>query len=254
MFFLLSKILNIFISPFVWILILWGLSYLKWFRSGKRLLQWSAVICFIVFSNGALFQWVLRGWEGEMVPVSQMEDKAKIVVVLGGMTSLDEGSGRIQFHDATDRLMQALLLYYNGCVSKLVISGGSAEIMREEIPESEYLKPFLMNIGIEEQNLFIERRSRNTYENALYTKELFEQQQFEKRIILVTSAFHMHRAKACFERQGFQVESYAAQFVQSTDPIDVRTVLIPSLHTLNTWPLLLKEWMGIVVYQIKGYL
>jgi len=217
-------------------------------------LQWSSVICFIIFTNGALFQGVFRPWEGERLPVNQMEDKAEIVVVLGGMSSMDEGSGRIQFHEATDRLLQALSLYNRKYVSKMIISGGSAEIMREEVPESKYLKPFSLELGIAGQNIFIEEKSRNTYENALYTKELFDQQQFEKKIILVTSAFHMHRARACFEKQGFVVEAYTSQFMQSTDPIDARTVLIPSLETLNTWPLLLKEWMGIGVYQIKGYL
>jgi len=254
MFFLLSKILSLLISPFLWILVLWGFSYLKWFHANKRILRWSAVTCFLLFANGALFQLVMQAWEGEMVPVSQMEDKANVVVVLGGMSSLDEPSVRIQFHEATDRLLQALPLYYRGYVSQIIISGGSAEIMREEKPESEYLLPFLLEIGISEQAVFIEKQSRNTYENALYTKGLFEQQQFDRKIILITSAFHMYRAKACFEKQGFQVEPYAAQFVQSTDPIDVRAVFIPSLETLNTWPLLLKEWTGILVYRIKGYL
>jgi len=254
MFFLLSKVLSILISPFLWILILWGLSFVKWFRHRKRLLQWSAIICFVVFSNGALFQWVVRNWEGEMVPVHRMEGKAEVVVVLGGMSSLEEESGRIQFHEATDRLLQALPLYNRRYVSKIVISGGSAEMLREEIPESEYLKPFLMEMGIDEQNIFIEKKSRNTYENALYTKDLFEEQGFAMKIILITSAFHRHRAKGCFEAQGFQVEEYAAQFLQSTDPIDIRMVLIPSIETLTTWQLLMKEWIGILVYQIKGYL
>ena len=75
-----------------------------------------------------------------------------------------------------------------------------------------------------------------------------------RKIIVLGAGFSGLSAAAYLSRQGFQVEGYTAQFVQSTDPIDVRTVLIPSLQTLNTWPLLLKEWMGIVVYQIKGYL
>lgn len=254
MFFLLSKILSVLISPFLWILILWGGSYLKRLKAQRKLFRWLAIICFLVFSNGALFQLTMQWWEKEIIPMSEMNGKASTVVVLGGMSALHEPTGRICFHASVDRLLQALQLYHEDYVDRIVISGGSAEILREEVPEAEYLLPFLLDMGLDKKDLFIEKRSRNTYENALYTRELFEEQQMDKEIILVTSAFHMRRARGCFEKQGFKVSEYTVQFNQNTEPIDFRSVTIPSLGTLLEWEIVFKEWVGIVVYRIKRYL
>lgn len=254
MFHILSKTLEIFISPFIWILILlliaWLIKPVKW----KKRLRMATVAVFIVFSNPLLHRLALEGWEGDLQNTEEARGRAETAVITGGMAAFHEPSQRIRFNGSSDRLWQAITLYKKGYVKRLFISGGSPAIIAKEKSESEYIRDYLLVLGIPERDIFIENRSKNTHQNALYTSEIFEQNRWEKNIILVTSAFHMRRAKGCFEKEGFTVFPYSADPQKSVRKPTLKEIFVPNLGTMGGWSMLLKEWIGITVYKINGYM
>ncbi len=253
MFFILSKILSILISPFLWIVI--SIAFAVFLKSErcKRLFLILAISFFFFFSNGFVFRSVIGWWEGDLVPLSSFDGKTDYCVVLGGLSSQHEASGRVCFSQASDRLWQALHLHQKGYVKKLVFSGGSAAIIHQQMAEAIYLKEFLFGV-IADSSFLIEAKSRNTFENAYYTSLLFDSIQAPKHIILVTSAFHMPRAKRCFQKQGFVVFPLTTQPLKSTQPLTIGEMVIPSLSVLNDWNIMLREWVGLMIYRWKGFL
>ena len=133
----------------------------------KKRLKIAALVTLLIFTNPLMFRLVLSTWESDLTPMANMKNKSEIAVVLGGMAAYHEPSERIKFHGSVDRLLQGIALYKRGIVGKLVISGGNPNILRTERPESEYLKEYLLMIGIPEQNVFIENKSKNTHQNAI---------------------------------------------------------------------------------------
>ncbi len=150
--------------------------------------------------------------------------------------------------------MQGLLLHKTDTSRQIIISGGSAEIYFEEQPEAEYLKDYLIAIGVQPDKILFEKESRNTFENALNTAALFDSVNLRKDITLITSGFHMKRAIGCFKKQGFSVYPISANAYTRHQPLKPADYFIPSLETLQDWPLIIKEWVGICVYKLKGYL
>jgi uncharacterized SAM-binding protein YcdF (DUF218 family) len=254
MFFLLSKILSFLLAPSNWCIVLIVAALIFKSSRFKKIAYFSAAMVFLFFSNTFLFQKVLKAWEYPAESYLNEQSNSKPLVVLGGLSNYEDAKQRIHFKEASDRLLQAILLHKMNPERPIFISGGSAEIYFEERPEADYLYEYLCNIGVDSTKINFEKQSRNTFENALYTAALFDSLSIEKDISLITSAFHMKRAKACFEKQGFKVEDVSTHVIHNHQPLKPADYLLPSLATLQTWPLILKEWMGILVYKLKGFI
>ena len=124
-----------------------------------------------------------------------------MVVVLTGM--MDLNAARMdtpEFSDSVDRILAGIEMVRSGRAAILMISGGSGDLFDQSQKEAPLLSEFAEWCGLSEDQIVIESASRNTYENALYSAELIQQQGW-KRVLLVTSAFHMRRAAACFRKQ-----------------------------------------------------
>jgi len=253
MFFILSKILNFLLSPFNWCVLLLLLSWFIKTKKYKKKIILTTVSVFILFSNTYLFQKIVSYWEYPITPAPTLKDNNLPIVILGGLSSYDDQKQRIHFNEAADRLLQALPLHQANPNRKLIISGGSAEIYFEERPEADYLNDYLLSIGVEAETILFETKSRNTHENARNTATLLNRLNIERKVILITSAFHIRRAVACFEKQGFQVTPYAAHAFTKHQILKPADYFMPSLNTLTRWPIIIKEWLGLMVYKIKGF-
>jgi uncharacterized SAM-binding protein YcdF (DUF218 family) len=252
MFFTISKISSFLLSPFFWLCIL-ALAALA-IKKHRRKLSITAVIVFLVFSNQALFTVITNWWEDDLIDIPHFNYPTRPIVVLGGYCAMDRATGRTRFNQSGDRLMQALMVRQSKSNQKIVLSGGAANIYRTERGEGAVVKEALVKMGIAPQWVFADSVSRNTYENSLETKKLFDKHQWEYKIILSTSAWHMPRAQSCFEKQGFQVIPLATDHLTPTEPLVWSNYIIPSAGTLASWDLLMREWLGLVVYKIKGYI
>jgi|SRR5262249_7299230 len=107
---------------------------------------------------------------------------------------------------------------------------------------AEYLLNKFARLGSDRERVTMERRSRNTFENALYSRELIKPNSNE-RWLLVTAALHMPRAIGCFRRVGFKVEGY---------PVQYTTGVRLGADALTRLDAAMKEWIGLVVYRLTG--
>lgn len=256
MFFVFSKILSFSIQPFTWLLVLllWAVIT-KNSQHKKRLLLITISLGFF-FGNPTVIGFINRRWEVE--PVSDENVSAhKIAIVLGGISYYDTHLKRIHFQRSSDRIFHAIRLYRLGKVEKIFISGGAAYISKKYEKESIFLKEYLLTIGIPDSVICIESESRNTYENACYTKQrmqlagLYEPAQ---KYLLITSGYHMRRAQAVFEKQGFLVDTYSVDGSAGAVRWQLDELFIPTVSSFQNWDLLIHEWIGYVTYKLTGKL
>jgi uncharacterized SAM-binding protein YcdF (DUF218 family) len=253
MFFILSKILSFMLHPITWIFILLVITVLV--KKEKRR-KWGIItlLVFYFFSNDFLFCEVMRIWEEPRKKIESLKNY-DVVIILGGMISFDSNVERMQANRGIDRTLQALLVYKKGKAKKLFISGGSGSLQFPDMKESIILKNYLTQIGFPEEDILIESESKNTYENALYTKKELERLGLQNSsLLLVTSASHMYRAKKCFEKQGLQVDTYSADIIAGPRKFVFDHLFIPSGDALGNWYNLLHEILGVIIYKVMGYI
>jgi uncharacterized SAM-binding protein YcdF (DUF218 family) len=148
--------------------------------------------------------------------------------------------------DSTSRLVAAYALYQ--VVRKpVIVSGGPA--YPDEVPESEIARRFLVRLGVRSEDIAVESRSRDTYENALYTGELCSGRGID-RIVLVTSAYHLKRAALLFSRYFKDITPFPADFRISRGPARLRD-FFPDIGSLHGTSIALREALGILFYKIK---
>jgi len=167
-------------------------------------------------------------------------------VVLGGGANTDaptfDGKGMPE-GDALFRVMAAYRLYLFSR-KPMIISGGDY-LGRET--EAEITARFLISLGVRKDDLILESRSTDTYENARYTRAVCEKYGFRK-VILVTSAYHMKRAVMLFRKFVGPVTPYPAGFKVQGGADSLR--LRPEAASLLITSSALKEYIGILFYKI----
>jgi len=226
MFFILSKLFHFFLSPFTWVFGLLIASLFVPVKYKKRLLVIGIVVMYVICSD-VIVNPLYKMWEYPMV----------------------------WYKDSSpDRLMHALQLYRLGKVKKIIISGGSGELVGKKTPEAVYLTKVLLLCHMDTSDIIFENKSRNTRENALLTKELINTHfSANSKFLLVTSSLHMRRSIGCYEKVGIAVTAF---------PVDSRInvesgffdSLLPELWGPAKWQALLHELIGYVSYRFAGYI
>ncbi|MBI3519132.1 MAG: YdcF family protein [Bacteroidetes bacterium] len=255
MFFILSKILAFLIAPYTWVFFgvlfllkkLWQTPYKKWMLG--------LTIFMYVISNSFLVDEVVRAWEYSDHDIYLKNTKYDLAIVLGGMGRIDERQHRFDFGYSGDRLFQTLELYYKKRVRKLLITGGSGSIRKPQHREAAYIKKYLEAIAIPDSNIIIENDSKNTYENAIFTKRILDSIQFKGSILLVTSSFHMRRSLAIFEKAGYKnITPYVTNKITGLRKFEFDYCFIPNVEAIFSLNLILHEVIGYITYKAKGYL
>jgi uncharacterized SAM-binding protein YcdF (DUF218 family) len=254
MFFLLSKILYIFVTPAFWIVSAWLIFVWKRkSRHGKKLLIGAISISFI-FSNTFIFKEFVRIWEvsGSSIETLPYHETA---VVLGGMFEFNNDLEVLSIRRGGDRIWQTLSLYHRGKISYILISGAHGYVTDRGLDEARQLRDELVIWGIPSEHILIDSLSKNTHENAVESIKVLEQNGLkDKSVLLVTSSTHMKRAEACFRKQGLSVTTFSTDhYTGAKRAYHWDEFIIPSVSTLNDWTRLTKEWVGYLVYRIMGY-
>ena len=191
-------------------------------------------------------------WEIDPIPLSKLS-KHDIAVVFSGMTNSERKPyDRIYFNKASDRIMMAVHLYKIGKVHKILISGGIGTLSGNGRKEAETLKEFLLMLGIPEKDIIQEKEANNTYQNALYTKQIVDEQYHNSKIILITSAFHMRRSYGCASKVGLVCTPFAVDYYTKTKIHSLQDFIIPNGSSLNKWDILFHEWLGYLMYVVTG--
>jgi len=248
MIFILSKVLLFLIKPFFWFCVLLILSLLVKNKKFKHNFLIAAVVILLVFSNGFIIGKAYNLYE----PVyPQTIKNYDIAIVLGGFSGLNKRNNEIQFNWASDRLFQAVSLYKKGKIKKILITSGSAALLDNEVKEADLVQKFLHNICIPDSDVIIENQSRNTLENAKFSAKLVEARYPDANVIVVTSAWHVPRAKLIFDRTFKKKPDYLpTNYNGGTAGLSLDE-FIPDPGVLASWEILFKEWIGLVVDKIR---
>ncbi|RIW15164.1 YdcF family protein [Algoriphagus lacus] len=256
MFFYLSQFLSFLAMPLtvVLIMILSGAVFIrrKW---GKKIL-WTGIGLMLFFTNPFLSNLALLAWEHEYKSFEEIENH-EIGIVLTGVTNLSKTAyDRTFFNKGADRITHALQLYRMGKIKRILITGGQGLNPVNPQSESEVLMRFLIMTGMPESDIMIEDQSKNTRENAAFTKVFLEKNSIpmDQEFLLITSAFHMTRAKGCFDKVGLQTETFPVDYYSHDIKFDLPGLLYPSPDSLSNWHKLVKEWIGLLMYKVAGYI
>lgn len=254
MFFLLSKLLAFLFSPLLWVFGLVVYSCITKIDTRRRRLRIAAVVILFICSNSFVVDECFRQWEPVTPDYDLMNTRYDGAIVLGGIGGIDLRLQKINFGWSGDRLFQTLPLYYKGRIKRIVFTGGSGSIEFPEQREGIYVKKYLSSIHIPDSALVIESESKNTYENAVFTKKLLDSLKLNGHYLLVTSAYHMPRAMAVFKKAGYtQLTPYLTNRISGLRRFTPDHLLLPSPDALFALEFLIHEWVGYVVYKIKGY-
>lgn len=250
MFFILSKLLYFLLIPFNWIIILLISIYFVKSARLKRRLTFATVVIALVFSNPWLYKKANKCWQADSKALSQIK-KYELGILLTGMVNFDTRDQGF-FGSAGDRFIQTATLYHTGKIKKILVTGGSGSLLHTYNPEAVFLKEMLVNNNIPENDIIIEPDSRNTYENAVFSKRIVDSLKINTPSLLITSALHMRRSEAVFKKAGIRFDSYAADFKVVDEYFSVDDTLIPDAKLLKDWTHLIKEVIGLWVYRLTG--
>ena len=250
MFFILSKVLYVLLYPISWILILWVWRWRSRTATTRKRLLISMIVLGIVFSNPFLYRSFVMSWQP--VPKS-LPDTAHYSagIVLGGLSYYDKKDSGF-FGPSADRFIQTANLYHRGIINKVLITGGTGNLMQREPPEAIFLKQEFIRNGVNEKDIILESRSRNTYENAIFSKRVLDSLKLQPPFVLVTSAMHMPRSVAVFKKAGINFISYPCDYTVIDERFDIDNYIIPDISLLKKWSWVIKEVVGFVAYRLTG--
>lgn len=250
--YLFSKLLPLIFSPLGLVIVL-----LLFFIFRKKIqFIYYAILSLFIFSNGITSNFLLRFIEHPWQRLNiERIDKAFAIVVLSSGRKIPLGNTKIIEWDDPDRFFAGLELFKSGKGNKLIFTGGTNPYKSDLPPEGNiYLKEAL-EFGIPYENLLTTYPVQNTYQEAKAIRYLLDEKNLykQKNIILVTSAFHMNRAKRIFEKEGFIVQSFPVDFKSNKNFKQILSNPLswfPSSNNLYKSSLAIRELIGRIFYRI----
>ena len=255
--FYLSKIVWAFLQPSTLIAIVLVAGFLLAAR-GKRAglpVLFCGIALYLIAGFSPLANWLLIPLENRAeIGMAEPVDGAAGIIVLGGATSgaRESGDRRVILNDAADRMIEAVRLAQQHPNLPIIFSGGNGDFFANsgQEPEAELARRFFESFKITPPRLRLEDRSRNTLENAVFTAGLVQPQR-DQRWVLVTSAFHMPRARALFEAQGFRIIPRPGDF-RASGPQDYWQIFAKPSDGLRRLDMASKEWVGLWISWLRG--
>jgi uncharacterized SAM-binding protein YcdF (DUF218 family) len=254
-FFVLSKTLGILLLPtdFLIVLGIAGAVLLGtgFARLGRGLLV-AAVLLFAICGFSPIGSWLLYPLESRFPAWDAARGAPDGIIVLGGSIDSDVSAahGTAVIRGAADRIITAAALARQYPNARLVFTGGSSNLIGSDPREADYAAELFERLGVPRQRLTIERRSRNTGENAEFTKAIAAPKAGE-RWLLVTSAYHMPRSVGLFRQAGFAVAPCPVDWRVGREA-DLMTFSPFAVDGLHRTDLAVHEWLGLLAYRLTG--
>ena len=251
--YILSKILPPLFQPLGICLIL----IILFLKLKKKWLIYLAFLILWSFSSFFTSQFLLRIVESQwkQIGVDSVDKASAIVVLSGGLQPNSNETVEQEWQDP-DRFFAGLKLFKHDKAANIIFTAGIRPLQPKLIPESEIYYSKAIDFGIPKENIMVTKFAKNTAEEALRVKELLKTKDevMNLRIILVTSAFHMNRAKALFERNNIEVIPFPVDFkTYDYERNNINSFLFkitPTAHNLSNSSLAIREIMGRIFYWI----
>lgn len=255
MFFVLSKLLGFFATASNLLVVLGLLGVLvmgtRFARAGRRVAV-ASLIALAVLGLSPLGNLLILPLEQRFPPWDDAGRAPDGIVVLGGaiVPDISAARGNVALDKAAERVTAGAALALRYPQARLVYSGGTNQLFFRSGSEAVSAVRIFASLGIPPERIIAEEQSRNTVENAVFSRLLAMPQPGE-RWLLVTSAYHMPRAIGVFRAAGFPVEAY---------PVDWRTrgtsdALRPFESVgqgIERSDTAMHEWVGLLVYWLTG--
>ena len=263
-FIFLSKLLPLFVYPLglASILLLFALIVKNNPRARSKFIIAALIILWLSSTTG-FSNLLARSLEWRYPTLEEIPSADAIVVLGGGTEPAAYPRPSVEVNSAGDRVLYAASLYKSGKAAHILLSGGSISYLSKgTTTPAEEMASILTAVGIPKEALWLETTSQNTYENALYSKEILTNNEIE-RIILVTSAMHMPRSVALFEKQGIEVIPVPVDFSITEDEspqdhdgnfLSKVINIIPQTSNLSLTTNAMKEYIGFFIYKLQGWL
>jgi uncharacterized SAM-binding protein YcdF (DUF218 family) len=256
LFFALSKTLGVMLLPTNFLIglgLLGAVLLFTRFASLGRKLVLASVVLLAICGFSPLGNILLVPLEQRFPPWDDARGAPDGIIVLGGSIDpeLSAVHGVTVFKGSVDRIVAAAALAHRYPNARIVFSGGSANLVSDDsAKEADYAVSVFERLGIAKSRLTVERRSRNTQENAEFSRALLAPKAGE-RWLLVTSAYHMPRSVGVFRKAGFAVEPYPADW-RTGGRIDRPGFSTFASEGLDHTDSALREWIGLAAYRISG--
>lgn len=251
----LSKFVPLFIYPvgllFCILIVISILIFTRRLRAAQTFLIAGILLVFVA-GNGWTAYKLIRSLEDRYRPMS-VEDtpQGDVIVVLGGGIALPLPPRLYtELNGSSDRLLHALRLYRAGKADYILLTGGNVFDQPGLESASHYARELLELWGVPSTAIVMERESRNTIQNAEYTAPVLRERQWTK-VLLVTSATHMHRSMLAFRSAGIEAIPVPIDF-QAVDSAEPEALSwIPSANALGATTHALHEYLGRLWYRIR---
>ncbi|HUZ75061.1 MAG TPA: YdcF family protein [Stellaceae bacterium] len=205
-------------------------------------------LAFIAVAVLPLGRWAITPLENRF-PQPTLPARIDGIILLGGAIHVDATAahGQVATNEYAERISETLELARRFPDAKVLITGGDVSAVPGSPDEAEAMRRMLVAEGLDEHRMMLEERSRNTFENAIYSVALARPRP-DQTWLLVTSAFHMPRAVGCFRHVGWNVLPF---------PVDYQTAPSPIIgwdfeSDLRVLDLAWHEWLGLTAYRILG--
>ena len=242
----LNKIIALIASPLSLIIFLIILGIIFKSRKINLLAVIILIFCSLPIISTKLISYLEKDYT--LQDVSNI-DEADAIVVLSGMlkTIKVDDELKYEFRGEVDRILSGIDLFKNNKAPLLILTRGKYPWL-VGIPEGEYLKDFAVKFGIPKENILLTDSVQNTHQEAKSVKNLLNSN--EVKIILVTSASHMQRAKKIFEASNIKIVPFAVDFINSHSKLTIMD-FIPSAYTLSVTSFFVREMIGRLYYNLR---
>jgi len=227
------------------------LLHLKWARLARALLTFSLLgllgIGFFPLGD-QLAQTLERqfpAWHDDEKPVDG-------VIVLGGGVDVWSSASwdTLAFNSAGNRFVAMADLARRYPSAKIVFTGGYGAMFGQTLSEADIVERHISELGLQPGRVLFERLSRNTKENAAFTKAMLTPNPGE-RWLLVTSAWHMPRSMGLFRKAGWKIEAYPVGWISAPGYANATLAIEASGH-LAKFDTMVREWIGLIAARLLG--
>jgi uncharacterized SAM-binding protein YcdF (DUF218 family) len=255
LFFVLSKTLGIMLLPANFLIgagVVGAILMATRFASLGRKLVVASPVLLAICAFSPVGYMLLYPLEQRFPPWDSTGGAPDGIIVLGGSidTDLSVAHGTGVVRSAPDRIIAAAALAHHYPNARIVFSGGNSNLVSNDAREADYAGAIFESLGIAKTRLIMDRRSRNTLENAEFSKALVAPKAGE-RWLLVTSAFHMPRSVGLFRKAGFVVEPYPVDW-RVGGRGDLFAFSNIAVDGLGRTDLAVREWIGLIAYRATG--
>jgi len=249
---LLSKVLTQLILPPGGLIVLIAVGLLFHRRRWGLALLWLSLACFWLLSTEPVRDALTRPLEFRDAPLNmaKIPENGVAIVLLGGGVY-----ARAPEYGDKDELRSFAMMraIYAAKIARQtgfsVFASGGKVLSHETEAEGSVMRRWLLRFGVSAAQVHAEVAADNTWQNAVYIRRMLQSQGIDK-VLLVTSAWHMPRARWCFEQQGLYVIAAPTDYLTDQEAYDLRSY-VPHWGVLADSARALHEYLGLFWYRLR---